>query len=615
MAFGGFTDYAPGPAPGSFMFNRAGGAPPVLLGGDTAAGLKAKLDASAGLAGQPVAGPGGGAPNDMGGSVMAGSGELNAPEPNMSAAPPQAPPPAMSAAPPPAPAPVENAVGPLASLAPAEGQGRPEAPPAAPLGPQPVAINGINTGYVRMPDGRVMKYTPPVAGLSQAQLEKKAATGVMTPHSASVSTQGGFEPSADYLENRANLAIDKELLVNKASDAEAVAAQRDQAFAAQQAHDADILKAQEQQRANEIEARYKRDEATKDKLLKEYGSARVDPTRVFSGKAGTARGILGVIASGLGQMGSGMFAVAGRPGQPNLAFQAFQGMQDRDIAAQENEIKVKGAMADNALAQFQRTGLSLDQAKAALRAAQLQWGASQIQSNAAQTKGANVDVNRDMMLNSIQGALNEANEDYRQKSLGTISKQVASQVIYPHAGSGGGYVAATPGEAMGLIKSGSDIGAQTATTAKSLAEAKKTLAQANATGQPHESAEIHSALDNLDNAASAAGLAVKEGAYGGEATGVYRTGGGIGSSDKSREFNNALRAVAPEVLKAQGERVTPQAVDSWMSRAQSMSGEQIKSFLQAQRNALVVRQNNELKYPSKGPAPAAAPEPAEGETE
>ena len=611
MAYGNFTGYAPGPAPDSYMFQQQGGAPPILLTGAPAASLKARLDASAGFAGQRTAGPGGGAPNDSipANSPMAGSGALNAPEPLMSVAPPQPAPPA--ALPPGVGPTVENA-----ATAPA-----PEAPRAAlpPMpGPQPVAINGINTGYIRMPDGslRIRQLGSP--GISQAQLQAKAAQGVATPHSASETTQGGFTPDAEYLDRRANLAIDKELLVDKASDAEAQAAARDQALAAQQAHDAEILKAQEQARANEIEARYKKDEATKDQLMKEYGSAKVDPHRVFSGSAGTARAVLGIIASGLGAAGSGMMAVGGHPGQPNLAFQAFQSMQDKDIAAQENEIKVKGAMADNALTQFQRTGLSLDQAKAALRASQLQWMQSQLQQNAAITKGAQVDANRGLMMNNIQNALNDANEEYRQKSLGTITKQVASQVVYPVKPTAGGYRDVTPKEAMGVISQSAELGKGNAETAKTLADTELAISKARGIGQPHESAEIHSALDNLDNAAAAAGLVPNaEGGYGGEASGVWRTSGGIGSSDKSRQFNNALRAVAPEVLKAQGERVTPQAVEAWMSRAQSMSGEQVKSFLEEQRKALQVRQLNELKYPSKGGSGETqkSEAPAEGETE
>lgn len=616
MAFGQFTNYSPGPAPGSYSFQTANGQN-VLLGGDAAANLKARLDASAGLAGQRVAGPGGAPLADTmpEGSPMKGSGALNAPpapSPAMSVAPPEVPAPAMSVVPPQAAPPsagptIENAQA-------AEGPAAVVATP--PMGPQPVAINGIATGFIRMPDGTLKKYVPGSAAVTPEQLRAHAAAGVATPHSASTTTQGGFTPDADYLEQRANLAVDKELLVDKAADAEAAAAARDQALAAQQAHDAAVLQAQEQARANEIETRYKKDEATKDRLLNEYGNAKVNPQRVFAGSTGTARAVLGILGAALGQAGSGMMAMGGKPGQPNLAFQAFNSMIDRDIAAQENEIKVKGVMADNALTQFQRTGLSLDQAKSALRAAQLQWGSAQLQSNAAMSKGAMTDVNRDMTLNNIRNALNDANEDYRQKSLGTITQQVASQFVYPHAGSAGGYVNATPNEAMGVIEKGSDIGAKTAGTAKTMAETQRTLAQANAAGQPHESAEIHTAVDSLDNAAAAAGLTpTKEGTYEGEAH-RYLAKDGWWASKEGANYTSKLRAAAPVILKANGERVTPAAIDDWMKRAQSMNPEQTKSYLESAKQSLLIRQANELKYPSKGPAqPAVEAEPAEEEKE
>lgn len=614
MAFGQFTGYADGPIPGSLSFQTANGQN-VLLGGAAAQNLKARLDASAGFAGQRVAGPGGGAPNDTvpPDSVMAGSGALNTPTPPaagpaMSVAPPEPAAPAMSVAPPAAPPP---GVGPTVENA----RAAEVAPAPAPMGPQPVAINGISTGYIRMPDGTLRKYVPGSAAITPAQLQAKAASGVATPHSASTTTQGGFTPDTDYLERRADLAVDKELLVDKAADAEASAAARDQALAAQQAHDAAVLQAQEQARANEIEARYKKDEATKDRLVSEYGNARVNPQRIFAGQTGTARAVLGILGAALGQAGSGMMAVAGKPGQPNLAFQAFNSMIDRDIAAQENEIKVKGQMADNALTQFQRTGMSLDSAKAALRAAQLQWGAAQLQQNAAINKGGMVDVNREMTLNSIRGALNDANEDYRQKALGNITQQVASQFVYPTKGSAGGYVNVTPGEAMGVIEKGAELGEKSAGTAKTMAETKKTLAQANAVGQPHESAEIHTATDALDNAAAAAGLTpTAEGGYSGEAH-RHMVNDGWWASKEGANYTSKLRAAAPLILKANGERVTPAAIEDWMKRAQSMNPDQTKAYLESAKQSLLIRQANELKYPSKGAAPAAAAPAEDGESE
>jgi hypothetical protein len=50
-----------------------------------------------------------------------------------------------------------------------------------------------------------------------------------------------------------------------------------------------------------------------------------------------------------------------------------------------------------------------------------------------------------------------------------------------------------------------------------------------------------------------------------------------------------------------------------MDNAKSMSGEQVKDFLVAQKRALDVKRLNEEKYGQPAPAAAPAPEPGESE--
>lgn len=494
MAYGNVLGYTPGPQPGTYSFQQADGRN-VLLAGPPAESLKARLDASAGLAGQRVAGPGGGAPNDAAPvpSIMAGSGALNdapaaAPAPAMSIAPPSAPSPAMSVAPtaPPEP-PAMSQIGPTnesAASAPP-----PPAPAPVHVGPQPIIDpgTGINTGRVRLPDGRI---AVPVAGtpaVTKEQLEAKAGQGVMVAHSGSESVTGGFAPDQDYLDRRHDLAIDKRLTIDKTADIEAENAVREKNLADQQFQDAAALKAEETARVAQVQAQVQKDLETKDRLQREYANAKVDPRRIFSGQGGTARSVLAAIAAGLGAAGSGLQAMGGHPGATNLGYQAVQTAIDRDVAAQEGEIKIKGEAAQNALSQYLRSGLSLGQAKTALRSAHLGWAAAQVAQNAAITKGSMVDVNRDAMHNQLLSALNDADEQYRVQSLGTATKTVAGQMQYAHGGSGGGYRVATPEEADKEIDRTIKREGDVAGTAKTIGEIGKTGAaksqgQANVDG-------------------------------------------------------------------------------------------------------------------------------------
>lgn len=600
MAYGNVLGYTPGPQPGTYAFQQANGQS-TLLAGAPAENLKAKLDASSALAGQKVAGPGGGAPADQ---------MMSEPAPAMSVAPNASAMPnegqlAVPTPPPPAAGPQFRAT---PTGAPAEGvPGSIAAPQAAPPS-SAYTVNGINTGLVQGPDNGLYKRVAASPGVTQAQLQAKAATGVATPHSASESTTGGFAPSQQFLDEREKLAQEKGGIIDKTAEVERQNAEREQALAAQQFKDAAALKAEEQARTDAIATRLQKDEQTKDQLVKEYGNAKVNPNRLFSGPGGGARAIGAALAAGLGAAGTGLQAMGGHPGQPNLAFQAIQSGIDRDISAQENEIKVKGAMADNALAQFTRTGLSLDQAKAALRASQLQWAAAQNQQASSLSKGALVDVNAAAMHNALSGAINDANEDYRQKSLGTSTKAVASQVVYPHAGSAGGLVRLTPDEAMKVGERAVETGGKVATTAETLNKIEHPK-NPTAAKQQGSLADIEAAQQQLQKAAASAGLTFKDGKFEGEGHSVYAEGALAG--EKSHKYVADLRAAAPSVAAALGEKRLSQAeFDNWAGNASTRSGEANKDFLQGQFEALEARKR---ALAAGGGGVAESPAPVESE--
>lgn len=612
MAYGNILGYTPAPQPGAYNFQQANGSS-VLLSGPPAESLKARLDASSGLAGQRVAGPGGGAPAP---SVMAGSGALNdapppppAPEPGpaMSVAPPPPAAPAMSVAPPTGAAPAESAppIGPVAEGAPA----RAMAPPAPSA--HPVFENGINTGIIQGPDGRLYENTPGVAAVTKESLQKKPGEGVAIPHSMSESTTGGFAPSQDYLDKRHALAEQKGTIIDETARVEAENAGREQQLAAQQFSQAAQMKAEEEARTAQIQAQVQKDLETKDRLSKEFGNARVDPRRIFSGQGGTARGVLAALSAGLGQAGAGLQAMGGHPTQ-NVALQLVNDTINRDISSQENEIKVKGEMANNALAQFQRSGLSLDQAKSALRSAQLGWVAAQNQQSAAMTKGSMVQVNAAAMHQGLASAINDADEDYRQKSLGTATKAVADQVVYPHAGSAGGL------RFIGTERSMKIADQTTEATGKGIDNAQKLYHLHNPKGAAQKTqgalADNQAAQQELLRAASAGGLTVNDkGEFEGEGHSVLRDG--VGSTDATKGYTNSLTGAAPLVLKALGvNRVGMSEQEAWAKQGKSASSEQNKRFLQGQFEALRAKERA-IKAGGGGvteTAPAAVePEPTE----
>lgn len=619
MAYGNILGYQPTAQPGAYSFQTADGGNRILTG-PPAEDLKAKLDASAGFAGQKVAGPGGGAPGVPANSVMAGSGALNEPAPPppagpaMSVAPSQPAAPAMSVAPTTAPAP-QASVGPTANAASAENM--PAVAPPAPTA-HPIFVNGINTGRIQMPDGRIAEAAPGVAAVTRDSLLARADLngpqgGVMTPHSGSESVSGGFTPDQEYLERRHDLAIDKRLLIDKTADVEAENAVRDKQAADQQVARAAQWQAEEQARTNQITTQVQKDLETKDRLQKEYANAKVDPRRIFSGQGGTARSVIAAIAAGLGTAGQGMQAMGGHPGAPNLGYQAVQTAIDRDISAQENEIKIKGEVANNALSQYVRSGLSLDQAKIALRSAQLGWTAAQTAQSAALTKGSMVDVNRDALHNQLLSGLNDADEQYRVQSLGTRTKQVASQVAYPHGGSSGGLRYLTPEQTDKVNAGNVELGGKQASTAKTLNEIEHPKGGSTAAKTQGALADNQAAQQELIRAAAAGGMRYDEktGKLEGETPGIWKREGAF----SNKEFNTALRGAAPLVLKATGvNRVGDSEQTAWAEKGSTASGEYNAAFLQHQLESLRAKERA-IKAGGGGVTETAAPAPEPEPTE
>lgn len=105
---------------------------------------------------------------------------------------------------------------------------------------------------------------------------------------------------------------------------------------------------------------------------------KIDPKRIFSGDGGTFRAIMSTIGVALGTFGSGM------SGGPNYALQIVNSSIDRDIAAQQENLRRRGQQADNAVANFVRAyGMQPEEAKLAVRSIAQQYAGQLAQVQAA----------------------------------------------------------------------------------------------------------------------------------------------------------------------------------------------------------------------------------------
>lgn len=398
---GQFIDYSPGPQPGSFGFRRADGST-LLAAGPDAQALAQAIERSKAIGPQPVAQNGG-----FGGQVN-NDWATDAPAPN----------PAVQEAAPPPPA-----------------IARPEAPPAQPQGRaalQPIARTATGV-IVRDPvTGQMAEHTYGSPGVSKAQLQKRAADSVAVPVSQSQAVQGGFERNADYEEQLANANIDQKLATQTRADVEQANAQREADFYSQQVATQQALARREQQTLQETQALHQRDLQRLQAAQEDVRAFKVDPTRSFSGVGGTLKLIGATIAAGLGALGAGLART------PNVSLEIINRGLDRDVAAQESELAAKKESANNLLRQWTESGASLEQAKAAVKAQQLEYVKSQVGQIAAVNKSAAVQANAQALTAELDKSLAEQLERYRIESLGKRTAEVTSRMATPQAGSAGG---------------------------------------------------------------------------------------------------------------------------------------------------------------------------------
>lgn len=416
--------YTPHPASG-FVFHRDDG-PSMHFSGAEADGLRQWVDASRGPDGRMAFDPS--APFGSASSVPdaqpapprtvvdtgAAGGMSMAPSaaPAMSSAPPLAPPAANPGAPMPTPSPAQEGAPPMA-------RGPQQGPTIT--GPEAAAY-ALRKRYV---PGRAA-YDP----------EADAATRRAVPVAQTVTggLAGTPEEEAQRLESAKALHA-----ANQAAIAEVGAASAERAAAAEDARTLAVNRAiqadQEQKEALAKRAAVENTwNSTNARLQAESDAAakqQVDPRRLFSGSGGTAAAIGSALAVGLGAFGASLNH------GPNYAQQIIDASIQRDIDAQTDAIHRRGQNAQNAIANFQHTyGLTLDEARSAVKSTQLRYAAAMTDINAARIGSA--DARQSAAVMKAQLIQNAAMEEAKLAELykGRVTKQFA--MAAPQAGSRGG---------------------------------------------------------------------------------------------------------------------------------------------------------------------------------
>lgn len=557
--YGQYTGYEPVPdIPGAFSFQTEGGKP-VLAGGQAALDLKARLDAA--NAATLTAGT-----DSAGGFKIGGfAGKLHD----------QA---------------VKNNAADLATLGPggsavAPGSSAPVAPPAS--GPQPLMVNGINTGYVQGPNGQLMEHVAGTAGTSQKQLQKKATQGTELPTGASQSTSGGFDPNQPYLEARQAGTEATKGVANEARNAEITAQEQGRAVAGDQFVAQTAAVQRQQELVDQVQSGVEQQQAIRDQALKEYTGTKIDPGRVFAGGAGFARRLGAALAAGVGAYGAAINHTE------NFAGKIIDNMIERDIHAQEVDLRTKKDASDTALGDLMRKGMSLDQAKNTLGVIQKDWARQQLELAKGASGSDAINAKYDAHIAKLTQDQLDADEKYRQDSLGKVTKAVQSQVVYPQAGTAGGMRAVAPGKALQIAGSTAGVEGQVAGTASTIDKLGKGGAGGRAgTTKAQKMADIAAAeaqLAKFENTWAKAGK-----------PGVLTTG--YFGGDVSQELGAQLDALAPGLGRvAEGNAPNESTMAGIRSGMLSPDATKIESAINAQKAMLLDRKKSLAEGPDDMP--------------
>lgn len=399
-----FTDYTPGPVPGSYNFlDRETGAVTLSYGPEAEA-FKRRLDMQKDMR---VAGGG-----------FGGEGpNMSIAEPNMSVAPPAQ---NMSVAPP-----------------------QEQAPsPAAPVKPVMVPWRTNDKGNVlhKVIDPATGKelsdpqeYRPGSRGVSQADNKKLATSGTAVPAGARDTVEGGYDKDQAYLDQLKATAEAREQSAVQVAAAETRALEAEQGVFRNRKLLAAVEQDIEKNKAAEIAQRVARDREAYDGAIEAVRGKKVDANRLFSGAGGNIR----LLAVSIGQALSGYSdRMLGRQGN---SWQIVQAAIDRDIAEQEHEIASGNKNVDNALARLTRSTGDINQAKLLLKQLQNEHALAEAEEIGSKAKSDIVSAKIDQVRADIQLGYQTTREEYERLAAGKHTAQVEAKYVYPKAGSAGGF--------------------------------------------------------------------------------------------------------------------------------------------------------------------------------
>lgn len=450
-----FVGYEPLPQPGAYAFQRRDGNP-LVLQGPLAEKLRSQLDASAGPD-MRVAGPGGGR-----NVVQPGSAQAKALQASVDAGKPPAPAPAAVPA-------MQASPGSRSVLSPEQAAKRraeeqaandadwakrdaaaqaakanapatpaapgPTAPaaPAAPAaaGPEIVATGKNGQKFYRDERGNLRVVSKGSAGKSKASLEATADQGVATPQTTEVIREGGQVHDPNYLADMADLSIDQRLLNQQVADRQAAGAAAESLAFAEEAGRAQERVKLENTVAEEAKTAAKQAEVEYDTARQELRNSKIDPNRMFHGPLGSFKMIGAAIAQAAGAYG----ATLGRT--QNFAQQIVQSAIDRDIAAQQEAIRIRGMDADNALARMTRKLGNQKAAEATLRSAQGEYAANLFKARAAASKRPEIMEAAQRFDLAEQQRQVELRRQYLQEVAGKTTEKTLAKYAYATPGTPG----------------------------------------------------------------------------------------------------------------------------------------------------------------------------------
>jgi len=437
-----------------------------------------------------------------------------------------------------------------------------------------------------------------VAGVSEItseDIERDAASRRAVPVSGSVTTEGGHERDPFYERARVELEDEEILGVTAQQVAAHKQAKTEIDIAADLANTRAQQAAAELKINQEIAARVQRETEVAEKVRQTFESSSVDPNRMFKGEGGTATSIVAAIAAGLGAFG----ATLGRT--ENFALNSINGMIARDVAAQEADIRIRGAASDNALAQLNRSTGSLEQSKLLLTQMQTNWALARADQTRAAARIDAIDPKFNQIKTGLELAALDGAEKRRLEALGRNTATVNQQFAATRkAQAGYSYEAdiGTPQQQVDFTKDVKDLEQAEANVQKTHADTAKTVSSigqgkgggaAGGKGGGKGAALSEAGIEAIENIAAEMGAKWNpdKQEYEGDVDGVYATGAVLGS-EKSQKIAAAVdAAVAPIDMAEQGGGApNKDTMEAIRGGIMSTSGAKMKANLTAHRRQL-----------------------------